>query len=282
MSRLCLQTAACTVALDQKCCAPAHRPPALAAPAPTALPQAQAVEQAVRASMAAGTTDAVLPGMILNTSKRVSYADPLAGGQHRSLPAGRLECTMQNLADCLAQSFEAPLEGEQGEAAAAGLPTFLVYNQRRKVGLRCSCAGLHGPAAGLALLFAKALAKHAAPHCSPAPLTHPTHPRIQVTSSAKRKLKPGSQHVSQTPDGSFLDLQVGGWVGELVGAAWWTREGSASWATRKRHAGSSDSLPETPPCRAPPLQRNAADMLANHCGVEVPEVRPGGAAGGLA
>ncbi len=29
----------------------------------------------------------------------------------------------------------------------------------------------------------------------------------QVTSSAKRKLKPGSDQVHQTPDGSFLDLQ---------------------------------------------------------------------------
>jgi hypothetical protein len=45
--------------------------------------------------MAAGTTDAVLPGMILNMGKRVSWADPLAGGQQRSVAAGRLECTMQ-------------------------------------------------------------------------------------------------------------------------------------------------------------------------------------------
>lgn len=134
-----------------------------------------AVERTVRASMAAGSTEAVLPGMILNTSKRVAWSDPLAGGAERSTAAGRLECTMQNLADCLAQSFPSPLESCEEHA---GLDTFLVYNQRRK-----------------------------------------------VTSSAKRKLKPGSTQVHQTPDGSFLDLQ-----------------------------------------------RNAQELLATHCGWEVPEV----------
>ncbi|KAL4426976.1 hypothetical protein ABPG77_009537 [Micractinium sp. CCAP 211/92] len=125
-----------------------------------------AVERAVRASMAAGTTEAVLPGMILNLGKRVSWADPLAGGAERSVAAGRLECTMQNLADSLDQSFPAPLESSEEKAA---LDTFLVYNHRRK-----------------------------------------------VTSSAKRKLKPGSTQVHQTPDGSFLDLQRN--AAELLGS----------------------------------------------------------------
>ena len=62
-------------------------------PAPS--PLAQAVERAVRASMEAGSTDAVLPGMILNLGKAVSHRDPLRGGAERSLAAGRLECTMQ-------------------------------------------------------------------------------------------------------------------------------------------------------------------------------------------
>ncbi|EFN58749.1 hypothetical protein CHLNCDRAFT_140453 [Chlorella variabilis] len=82
---------------------------------------------------------------------------------------------LQNLADCLSQSFEAPLESCEDKA---GLHTFLVYNHRRK-----------------------------------------------VTSSAKRKLKPGSTRLHQTPDGSFYDLQ-----------------------------------------------RNAADLLANHCGWAVGSV----------
>ena len=49
----------------------------------------------MRASMAAGTTDAVLPGMLLNLGKCVRWQDPLAGGHERSVRAGRLECTMQ-------------------------------------------------------------------------------------------------------------------------------------------------------------------------------------------
>ncbi|PSC72756.1 nucleotide-diphospho-sugar transferase [Micractinium conductrix] len=134
-----------------------------------------AVERTVRASMAAGSTDAVLPGMILNLSKKVTWSDPLAGGADRAQAAARLECTMQNLADCLAQSFPQPLESDEGKAE---LDTFLVYNQRRK-----------------------------------------------VTSSAKRKLSPGSTRVHQTPDGSFYDLQ-----------------------------------------------RNAHDLLSNHCGMAVAQV----------
>lgn len=50
----------------------------------------------------------------------------------------------------------------------------------------------------------------------PPPSTLPTPtPGVQVTSSAKRKLKPGSTHVHQTPDGSFLDLQRN--AAELLG-----------------------------------------------------------------
>lgn len=46
----------------------------------------------------------------------------------------------------------------------------------------------------------------------PHALLPPCHPRSphQVTSSAKRKLKPGSTRISQTPNGSFYDLQARG------------------------------------------------------------------------
>ena len=37
---------------------------------------------------------AALPGMILNTSKKTTYTD-VASGQEHSVPAGRMECTMQ-------------------------------------------------------------------------------------------------------------------------------------------------------------------------------------------
>ena len=148
----------------------------------------------MRRSVAAGTTDAVLPGMILNLKKQagclwsagqgvcqgvcnraglgpatghgrdrlpglarlvetvrlppaepsccaalpfclpqVSYHDAWLGAE-RSVAAGRLECTMQNLADCLVASAEAPLAREE---AAAACGTFVVYNQRRKVRRHC-------------------------------------------------------------------------------------------------------------------------------------------------
>ena len=89
----------------------------------------QAAEGAVRTSMATACTDALLPGMILNTGKKMCYWDALAG-EERAVPAGRLECTMQNLADVMGEARDAPLERDDDKAA---LRTFLVYNQRRKV-----------------------------------------------------------------------------------------------------------------------------------------------------
>ena len=44
---------------------------------------------------------------------------------------------MQNLADCLGQAFDDP---EEGDAQRGGLDTFLVYNQRRKVGAVPGCS----------------------------------------------------------------------------------------------------------------------------------------------
>eukprot|EP00192_Tetraselmis_astigmatica_P009689 CAMPEP_0117698622 /NCGR_PEP_ID=MMETSP0804-20121206/29852_1 /TAXON_ID=1074897 /ORGANISM="Tetraselmis astigmatica, Strain CCMP880" /LENGTH=885 /DNA_ID=CAMNT_0005512935 /DNA_START=195 /DNA_END=2852 /DNA_ORIENTATION=+ len=118
----------------------------------------QAVEQLQKGFLKGG--GAVLPGMIFNLNKRITYTDVLTGVE-RSVRAGRMECTMQNLADC----FRTPLDMPPGnsEADSRMLDTFLVYNLRRR-----------------------------------------------TTSSAKRKLKPGSTHIHQTPDGSFLDLQRNG------------------------------------------------------------------------
>ena len=53
----------------------------------------QAAELAVRAGVEAGG-GAALPGMILNTSKTTTYTDAHTGQEH-SVPAGRMECTMQ-------------------------------------------------------------------------------------------------------------------------------------------------------------------------------------------
>lgn len=88
-------------------------------------------EQLVRDSMERGSTEGILPGMILNLKKRMLCRDPATWGE-RSVHAGRLECTMQNLADLLVSRSQERLEGGEAVAAAA-LDTFVVYNQRRKV-----------------------------------------------------------------------------------------------------------------------------------------------------
>ncbi|KAA6420439.1 MAG: low photochemical bleaching 1 [Trebouxia sp. A1-2] len=87
----------------------------------------KAAELAVRAGVEAGG-GAALPGMILNTSKKTAYTDATTGQEH-SVPAGRMECTMQNLVDSLAQHFQEAVPSERhGE-----LNTFVVYNQRSRV-----------------------------------------------------------------------------------------------------------------------------------------------------
>eukprot|EP00193_Tetraselmis_chui_P003611 CAMPEP_0177752566 /NCGR_PEP_ID=MMETSP0491_2-20121128/989_1 /TAXON_ID=63592 /ORGANISM="Tetraselmis chuii, Strain PLY429" /LENGTH=887 /DNA_ID=CAMNT_0019267781 /DNA_START=95 /DNA_END=2758 /DNA_ORIENTATION=+ len=87
----------------------------------------QAMEQLRKGFVKGG--GAVLPGMIFNLNKKVSYTDALTGAE-RSVRAGRLECTMQNLADC----FRTPLDNLP--ACEGGLDdmldTFLVYNLRRR------------------------------------------------------------------------------------------------------------------------------------------------------
>lgn len=61
----------------------------------------QAAEKAVQEG------SAVLPGLIFNSGKTVEEPLHLTGGGRGStqVAAGRLECTMQNLADSLAQRF---------------------------------------------------------------------------------------------------------------------------------------------------------------------------------
>ncbi|KAJ7194900.1 hypothetical protein O6H91_Y513800 [Diphasiastrum complanatum] len=68
-----------------------------------------------------------LPGMILNLKKPVVYTDYL--GVRHSVHAGRVECTMQNIADSLMNrnaSRILPCDYEK-------LDTFIIYNHRRKV-----------------------------------------------------------------------------------------------------------------------------------------------------
>ncbi|KAG9140786.1 hypothetical protein Leryth_006966 [Lithospermum erythrorhizon] len=71
--------------------------------------------------------DKSLPGLVLNVKKPVTYIDQF--GIKHSTSGGRLECTMQNIADSFANTFSSRCyNGVEDE-----LDTFIVYNERRKV-----------------------------------------------------------------------------------------------------------------------------------------------------
>ncbi|KAH9702599.1 UTP--glucose-1-phosphate uridylyltransferase 3 [Citrus sinensis] len=68
-----------------------------------------------------------LPGMVLNTKKPIVYMDNF--GETHSVPGGRLECTMQNIADNFLNTYSSRCyKGVEDD-----LDTFMVYNERRRV-----------------------------------------------------------------------------------------------------------------------------------------------------
>ena len=87
-----------------------------------------AIERKVRQGANNGYLGAhiILPGMLINLSKTTTYIDEDTGREVAE-KAGRLECTMQNIADSLGQVYPSP----QGEHA--DLDTCLIYNGRSKV-----------------------------------------------------------------------------------------------------------------------------------------------------
>ncbi|XP_058110341.1 UTP--glucose-1-phosphate uridylyltransferase 3, chloroplastic isoform X2 [Magnolia sinica] len=68
-----------------------------------------------------------LPGMVLNLKKPIVYVDHL--GMRHSVSGGRLECTMQNIADNFLNTYSSRCYKDVEDA----LDTFIVYNERRKV-----------------------------------------------------------------------------------------------------------------------------------------------------
>ncbi|KAF5453698.1 hypothetical protein F2P56_028584 [Juglans regia] len=68
-----------------------------------------------------------LPGMVLNIKKPVVYVDHF--GKQQSVSGGRLECTMQNIAD----SFFSTSSSRCYDRLEDNLDTFIVYNERRRV-----------------------------------------------------------------------------------------------------------------------------------------------------
>ncbi|CAN6467345.1 unnamed protein product [Victoria cruziana] len=70
---------------------------------------------------------ACLPGLVLNLKKHISFRDHL--GFLHSVQGGRLECTMQNIADYCSNRFPSQNLGMTEES----LDTFIVHNERKKV-----------------------------------------------------------------------------------------------------------------------------------------------------
>ncbi|EXC04704.1 UDP-sugar pyrophospharylase [Morus notabilis] len=68
-----------------------------------------------------------LPGMVLNTKKQISFVDYY--GKPQSVAGGRLECTMQNIAD----SFFNTYSSRCYKGVEDMLDTFIVFNKRRRV-----------------------------------------------------------------------------------------------------------------------------------------------------
>uniref|UniRef100_A0A2P2KTC8 Uncharacterized protein LOC105133562 isoform X1 n=1 Tax=Rhizophora mucronata TaxID=61149 RepID=A0A2P2KTC8_RHIMU len=77
--------------------------------------------------VASSNNEKSLPGMVLNTKKPIVYVD-LFGNCH-SVSGGRLECTMQNIADNFSNThLSRCYQGVEEE-----LDTYIVYNERRRV-----------------------------------------------------------------------------------------------------------------------------------------------------
>ncbi|KAF4352766.1 hypothetical protein G4B88_010166 [Cannabis sativa] len=68
-----------------------------------------------------------LPGMVLNTKKQISFVDYF--GKPHSVLGGRLECTMQNIADNFFNTFPS----QRSKDVEDNLDSFIVFNERRRV-----------------------------------------------------------------------------------------------------------------------------------------------------
>ncbi|KNA24035.1 hypothetical protein SOVF_019800 [Spinacia oleracea] len=68
-----------------------------------------------------------LPGLVLNIKKQIEYVDHY--GIKHSVSGGRLECTMQNIADNFCNTYPSRYYGVKEDV----LDTFMVYNERRRV-----------------------------------------------------------------------------------------------------------------------------------------------------
>ncbi len=66
------------------------------------------------------------PGVLVNMKKKITITD--SSGKERSLPAGRLESTMQNISDSFVMQSDHPLSDDEVREQ----PVYLTYQSRKK------------------------------------------------------------------------------------------------------------------------------------------------------
>ena len=54
---------------------------------------------------ARGDSEQLMPGLIFNRQKRTACFDPTSGRRVEGVRAGRMECTMQNIADFMTERY---------------------------------------------------------------------------------------------------------------------------------------------------------------------------------
>ncbi|KAH9612052.1 hypothetical protein KSS87_005833 [Heliosperma pusillum] len=77
--------------------------------------------------VASRNDDTSLPGLVLNIKKQIEFIDQY--GITRRVSGGRLECTMQNIADNFCNTYGSRCYGVKEDH----LDTYMVYNERRRV-----------------------------------------------------------------------------------------------------------------------------------------------------
>ncbi|XP_074287197.1 UTP--glucose-1-phosphate uridylyltransferase 3, chloroplastic isoform X2 [Silene latifolia] len=77
--------------------------------------------------VASRNDDTSLPGLVLNIKKQIEFIDQY--GITRRVSGGRLECTMQNIADNFCNTYGSRYYGVKEDH----LDTYMVYNERRRV-----------------------------------------------------------------------------------------------------------------------------------------------------
>lgn len=158
------------------------------------------IEAKIKEGVALGTTDAVLPGMILNLKKESVHIDVVTGVE-KKCRAGRLECTMQNLADCFGTEILVENSSSVSKNPSSSVSSaFFINNGGDFSGYFNGDAGTGNGSEDMDdSEFHKSVS-------SSLDTFMVYGPRRKVTSSAKRQRTPGSLKIHQTPDGSLYDL----------------------------------------------------------------------------